>query len=262
MAHSNTNKRIYAFPQELTDDKIAWPFISFHVNDESNIFLYFPIPAGLTFSDNMSYSTIDLGIIGDAVVKTYEGAASGGVSGAASAGGQAVLSKARDLNATAIAQIALKAKSVASKLPDSTAAIVDFASKSVIAPNTNTTFSNSSVRSFSFQFKLISRTSKEADNIRDILQVFQMKMYPEGGNEAIILKYPPTFSINFYNGNGEENEYLPGIFTSYLTGMTSTFNSSTNMYHKDGSPLESDVTLQFQEIKALNREEITNLLPG
>ena len=82
-------------------------------------------------------------------------------------------------------------------------------------------------------------------------------MYPEG-NE-LILKYPPTFTIKFFNGSGKENKFIPAIFESYLTGMSAVYNGSTNIFHSDGSPLESDVQLTFQEIKALTREEIVAL---
>lgn len=249
---------ILAFPQELRNDSKAWPFVSFRVLDNDDISIYFPIPQGLSFSDSMAYSTIDLGILGDVAAKGMIAAQqAGGTMEAMEAGistaGNAMLAKAKSANVAAAASIAarqlLKQEQVAN--------VIDFASKQVIAPNTNATFQNSNIRSFQFNFKLVSRTSYESSTVRRIIQAFQQKMYPIG--KDVIMEYPPSWSIKFYDGQGAENKFIPGIYTSYLTGLTTTFNSSTNMFHDDGSPLEVDVSIQYQEIKALARQEIQKL---
>ena len=45
---------------------------------------------------------------------------------------------------------------------------------------------------------------------------------------------------------------------SYLTQMTGTYNSSGNAFHADGGPTEIDISLTFQESKALTREDLYN----
>jgi hypothetical protein len=247
MHKKNKPSSIYSFPQELANEKNNWPFMTFCVNDQEENTVCLPIPQGLTFGDNMIYGNIDLGIIGDIAVKTIEAEKQ-----KISAGSNALLSKLKDANAAAILSIAAR-----EKLPPRVAETIDFANRQVVSPNTNTTFQNSSIRSFSFAFKLVSRRQKEAESIKKIIDLFQEKMYPEG-NE-LILKYPPTFTIKFFNGSGKENKFIPAIFESYLTGMSAVYNGSTNIFHSDGSPLESDVQLTFQEIKALTREEIVAL---
>jgi hypothetical protein len=206
----------------------------------------------------MTYSTIDLGILGDVAAKgMVDAAGEGDVGRAIGAGartaGNELLAKAKSTKVAAAASIAarqlLKQEQVAN--------VIDFANKQVIAPNTNTTFQNSNIRSFQFNFKLVSRTLKDSYAAREIIRTFQEKMYPIGTD--VIMAYPPTWSIKFYDGQGAENKHIPGIYTSYLTGLTTTFNSSTNMFHDDGSPLEVDVGIQYQEIKALTRQEIQKL---
>ena len=54
-------------------------------------------------------------------------------------------------------------------------------------------------------------------------------------------------------------QYIPKIFTCYLTGFTTTINSSANTYRKDMSPYEIDVSCQFQESKVLTRNELEDL---
>jgi hypothetical protein len=249
MLKKNKPSSIYSFPQELANERNDWPFMTFTVNDQEENTVCLPIPQGLTFGDNMSYGSIDLGIIGDIAAKAI-----GAEKGKVSTGANALLDKVKDTNAAAVASIAAK-RGLA--IPGVGAEVIDFANRQVVSPNTNTTFQNSTIRNFSFAFKLVSRKQKEAESIKNILDLFQAKMYPEG-NE-LILKYPPTFTIKFFNGSGKENKFIPAIFESYLTGMSAVYNGSTNIFHNDGSPLESDVQLTFQEIKALTREEIVAL---
>ena len=38
--------------------------------------------------------------------------------------------------------------------------------------------------------------------------------------------------------------------------MTATYNQSSNAFHKDGRPLEVDMSLTFQESKNMSREDL------
>ena len=49
---------------------------------------------------------------------------------------------------------------------------------------------------------------------------------------------------------------MPKILTSYLTNLTTTYNSTTNAYHDDGQPVEIDMSLTFQETRALTRGDL------
>ena len=75
------------------------------------------------------------------------------------------------------------------------------------------------------------------------------------------MKYPPVWTIKSFNGS-ERNMYIPGIYGCYLTGLNSTYNSGTNIFHADGSPIEIDIGLTFQETKVLTRAEIEKLNTG
>jgi hypothetical protein len=44
-----------------------------------------------------------------------------------------------------------------------------------------------------------------------------------------------------------------------LQNVTSTFNSTSPTFHTDGSPLEVDITLGYQETRALTRFDIETL---
>lgn len=248
------------FPGELLKENNEWPHMAFYVFKKKQS-IHLPIPQGLTFSDSVSYSSIDLGIIGTIGKETIESAAKQNtVSGALGAGIGAlaggVVNKAKKLNAAAAASIL--SRQVFRQ--DGIANVIDFSARQVIAPNTNTSFQNSNIRGFSFAFKLIAKNSREAKSIREMVQMFREYTYPEGND--VIMSYPPIWNIKFYDGGTNESEYIPKIYGCYLTSLSTTYNSTTNMFHEDGSPIEVDITVNFQETKALTRKQIKQLDPN
>ena len=166
-----------------------------------------------------------------------------------------VINKAGQLNA------AMAASMLARKFGAETVAdTIDFSQRQVVAPNTNTTFQNSNIRSYAFTFKLVARTKKEAESIKFIVEALRRNMYPEG--KDVILSYPPVWNIKFIDSDDNESKYLPRIWETYLTSLTTTFNASTNIFHEDGSPVETDVSLAFQETRALTADDIRKLQSG
>ena len=74
-------------------------------------------------------------------------------------------------------------------------------------------------------------------------------------SNLLMHQYPPTFQITFYNGT-EVNKFMPKIMPCYLTTVDATYNASGNSFHRDGSPVEVDMTLSFQETKTLTRYDL------
>ena len=261
VAEARIKAGILAFPKELRGEN-NWPFVMFStVDDKFSCAL--PIPQGIVFGDSASYSTINLGLIGQGVVNSIGeiNAAAGrkeGIGGLIGAGVSGIAGNvtrvAGEMTAGAAASIA--ARNVL-RMEDA-ANQIDFANKQVIAPNTNTNFQNMGVRQFAFVFKLVPKDKADTESIKKILAGFRKYIYPEGN--LTVIQYPPKWKIQFFNAVGDENKYMPKIYETYLTSFTSTYNSSSNMFHEDGSPIEVDTTMSFQETKALRRDEIQNLL--
>ena len=248
------------FPSNLTTTAQKFPFIGFvarkGATGERSIYL--PIPPGISFSDQMQYSTIDLGIIGKAIARATTAAVNEGgfFSGAGGAIGAAVgtlVNQARSANGAAAASLVARQTGF-----DNVANFKDIGARQVIAPNTNTAFQNSGVRQFQFLFKMMPKDQKEAITITEIVKRFRQNMYPMGND--LILTYPPIWNIMFYDGaKTEENTKLPAIYDCYLTGMSAVYNSSGNMFHADGHPVETDVQLTFEETRALTLSDIVKL---
>lgn len=276
---------IHVFPLELRESRKSWPYVAFSVSGTAGMGditengnyafsedIFFPIPQSLAFGSSANYSTIDLGVLATAQMGAGAGGLLGGAAGAledmgaegalggaivggsigAMAGG--IMSSSAGNNAYAAASLSARMAK-----QDDVANRIDFSKKKVLAPNTNVKFDSMSIRSFSFNFKMVGRSKSDTTVIDRIAKIFQKYIYPEG--DDVILKYPPTWQIKFYDGDGLENLYIPGIYDCYLTSFSSTFNSSTNIFHEDGSPIETDISLSFQETKQLNRQEIMKLNP-
>ena len=223
--------------------------------------MWFPCPPNIQISDSAQYSTLNLGTIGslignaaDAIKESKNmGEMLGNTAGA-------IGSQAKSLKKGELAAIA------ASALPfnDQLASQAKFNQKIVINPNTNTTFDSNSIRSFSFQFKLVATSRQESEIVRKVQNKFRAFTYADSRNNAqnIILAYPPVWLIRFLDTAKRENRFIPKIFSCYLTSVNATLNSSANMYHDDGSPLECDISLTFQETRTLTRHDINTLEKG
>lgn len=258
------------FPEELAQSNKEYPTVVFSVNPDRGdsstaqaVMLY--MPPGLAFGDSMAYNTFNLGALGSAAqsaISTLDGggsltdaltSASSRVSGDVSGGrgGSAV-------RAVIAADVAKRVGVPGASVVDSGAIgeAILFNQKVVQNPNANTSFQSSNLRTFAFNFKMVAQSAKETEAIKEIVKFFRYNMYPEG--DTITLSYPPLFNIKFYNG-ASENRYIPRIYDSYLIAATATYNSSTNAFHADGSPVEVDVALTFQEAKALLRSDIKAL---
>jgi len=234
------------FPSALRSDADAGNgYISFILDKETSpdtgsaVNLY--IPSGIAQSDSINYNTADLGLA-RAAEKFREAKESG--------------SDAESSNA--ILNAIIKEGVAKGGLTGGAAQAIQLQKREALNPFTSVLFESTGIRQHDFSFNLIPESAEESKTIKEIVTFFKKYMYPEalGGNAAALsLKYPPLFEIKFYVG-GDESPYLPKIFKSYLTSMSTTFNSSVNSFHPDGSPVETLINLSFQEAKALVRQEV------
>ena len=118
-------------------------------------------------------------------------------------------------------------------------------------------------RKFSYDFKMMPRSKREADEVAEIIYAFKFHMLPEMTGEdksGRSLSYPSTFDIQYMYVN-QENNYLHKISTCYLESMDITYGGArytTFDGNEDGAPpVETNITLNFAEIELITRERIT-----
>jgi hypothetical protein len=49
---------------------------------------------------------------------------------------------------------------------------------------------------------------------------------------------------------------MPTIKECYLLSLNTTYNSTSNAFHDKGQPVEVDIAVTFQEVKALTRGDL------
>lgn len=222
---------------------------------EPTVSLY--LPAGLAFRDNVTYENFDLGAMGAAM--------EGGL-GFAESMFKGIGSFVSNLSGGSGADVArLAGIQLSSKVPSVAAeagAVQKLAGGLTLNPNTRVLFKQPNIREFAFAFKFIARSKAEQEQVKGIINFFRTELYPEDiqasvGNTSISLGYrfPNKFQIAF-NYKGAQIDGLQKIKPCYLRDVSTTFNASQMAMHSDGSFLEVDMTLNFQETRALTRADV------
>ena len=121
-------------------------------------------------------------------------------------------------------------------------------------PFTYVTYEGQQLRTFTMDFKMISESPEEAETIKQIVDLVRKYSMPEASG-SLSIQYPAFFEIEFYQGE-EVNKFMPKIFQCHLTSLGTVYNATSNIFHADGAPLETDMSLSFQEQKSLTREDL------
>jgi hypothetical protein len=222
----------------------------------SSISLYLPL--GLAFRDNVTYENFDLGAAG-ASMEAGLGFAESMVKGLGSFVSQLTSGDNGDLAKLAGVQLASQFGSFGAEAQ----AASKLAGGVTLNPNSRILFKQPNIREFSFAFKMIAKSKKEAREINEIIKLLRTELYPDEilanvGDASISLgyKFPNKFNIAF-EYDGDKIPGLAKIKPCYLRDVSTTFNASQMAMHEDGNFMEVDMTLSFQETKALVRKDVS-----
>ena len=217
-------------------------------------------PPSINFADSASYNQFDMGVLGasqfsDNINQTLNG---GGAEALANLGEDfRAVGQSGTINNILGAQV-LQSAGLGTGLAGKAKDIYLQRKGRAINPNTVTQFTNTAIRNFSFTWKLMADSQKESNEIQRITEFFQENMYPDSDAGGLLLTYPSKFRIFFMTPSGE-NDYIPKIAECYLTNTQTVFNASTNIFFDNGAPSEVDLTLTFQETRALTRNDLKEL---
>ena len=153
---------------------------------------------------------------------------------------------------------AIGAAAVASRAGPITGAVVSSALQTTTNPNTRAVFKSVPIREFSFTFKMLPQSMKEAQEIANIVDLFREEIYPETysvGNTPIAYKFPNRFVTKITYGNKDTGIT---ILPAYLRAMSTTYNGSSQSFYRDGQFSEIDLSLTLVESRTLSRQDITN----
>jgi hypothetical protein len=217
---------------------------------ENDLHIVFPMPASIQFGDSANFNPTEIGFGGGLIMNAAKSTGGDVNDALLSTAGSVAAAIPRDFQSLA----GLLARS--GKFGSGVQSAISVATGTVMNKNLVTEFSGMGTRQFSFTFKLISKSEEETKVIRNIVDAFREGLYPEGN--ALQLRYPPTWYINFQKG-GEDIPWIPKTFELYLVSVNTTYNGTSNVFHADGSPVEIDLNVSFMESRALTKQDIEKL---
>jgi len=224
--------------------------------DRQPIDLYFPI--AMVFNDAIQYNDASIGVLGAAALGAAQNTDS--VFGAVQS---AIANSFKSLFDFASSDVAEDAGRLALSRLSQRVPSQDLQNAASLAlgvsvnPNTRTLFQGVGIRQFTFQFKMIPTSQREAREIEDIIRVFREESYPDVfGSEDIPFgyKFPNVFKISFKHRG--QTAKIPKLEYCYLRSVQHVYNPNGGTMHADGRPNEVDITLTFSEIRALNKQDI------
>lgn len=254
-----TSKTIY-YPNEVVSESIPLIMFTAHYKKQSDVAtsIVLPCPGAIAVNDTASYGSVDRqafsGITTDVLRRVLGG----------EAGDMAQEIKAANNNPgeLTVAVASLIANKVASDYVDAM-----WANKVITNPNTVTTFTSNGFRSYTYNFTLTPRSYEEAEQINDMIQAFRKFTYAgteSSSTYSFFLKYPPVWTIKYLLGQElKENPYIARPFTCYLQSFSSTYNATAgSSYYINGQPVDTQISMTFQETRVLYQGDIDNLQSG
>lgn len=218
------------------------PDTSFRISDA--IALYVSEPPAVKY--NAQYNNRDLGTLA-------------GMVGAMAGGGSATGSISSDLGEGGAA-LALKFAQLPQMFGASTADIVGASAKVALNPFKEVLFESVDFRAFSFRYKFMPRSKKEAEEVFNIIEKFKFHMHPELSANKLFYIYPSEFQITYHFINTDNNKDGGGYFHKFkpcvLESMEVNYGGEQFSSFVDGKPTEINLSLVFRETEILTKQQI------
>jgi hypothetical protein len=226
-----------------------------------------PIPEGIQDSNSAGWGEGNMGPIETATMAVGKEVAGSENFFTSTAGAISnLIGKASGASQTAIGQDALQTF-FASKAAQALTGSGDFNQAlsrdtgAVFNSNTELLFSGVSLRSgFSFSFDLVPRSKKESDEIKDIIRFFKSESAAQKGSAGdagagLFLKSPSVFRLRYMSG-GKPHPFLNQFKICALNAMSVNYTASgTYATYSDATPVHMNMTLTFQELTPIYRED-------
>jgi hypothetical protein len=228
--------------------------------DVPTIHLYLPISFQQT--DGFQIAGTDLGILGASVFAgtANSGSIMKGIGEGISSGFGSIIDLANN-NVSGLSAATVVSRLATKFAPTEVANAFNIAAGVTVNPNTRSTFRGVNLREYTFQFKFLPKSRKEAEDVEKIINLFRTFAYPETieiGGVAAGYKFPDLFKIDIKVQMGEGKETIVGnkLKHCYLRSINTNYNPSSMTFHTDGKPVEIDLSLSFQEETTLSRKDI------
>jgi len=225
-----------------------------------------PIPEGIQDSNSASWGSGDMGPIQTAVMGMAAKIVAGNGVGDAVGAVKNVFDKSLNAATTGTTQKMIQTffASEATKALTGSGDFNQALSRQtgvVFNSNTELLFNGVSLRNgFSFSFDMVPRSKRESDEIKDIIRFFKSESAAQKGAAAgdasgLFLKSPSVFRLRYMSG-GKDHPFLNQFKICALNAMSVDYTASgTYATYSDATPVHMQMTLTFQELTPIYRED-------
>ena len=216
------------------------------------------LPQSIQVADGVQIENVNLGVFGLGL----QNAISSGTAPIAAAieqGTGAISSLLDAFKGNLNSDVARVAATRLAGVSDVAAAAVSSSLQTTPNPNTRSIFKSVNIREFTFDFKFVPKSQREALEIQNIVHFFRRNLYPETitvEGFPIAYKFPPLFKAQMYYGNQRMPKDL-NLLDMYLRAVQTNYNPSAMAFYKDGKFQETNMTLSFVESRALTFEDVS-----
>lgn len=245
----NGNNITSSYRSDKNKSNLARRFSSNYTRIDTFIDLF--MPPQIETSYRSDWSTEELGLVGSAV-DAGMGIANMDSWSDAEAGWQAVK------NTLGESAIRTATTALSTLTPLNLEGLRKAYTGTVANPYMEVVFNGIENRTFSFTFKMIPRSAEEQQEIKRIVDTLKFHRAPEIKYEenTNYWVFPAEFDIQFIH-RGAENPWMFKISTCALTNLTVNKTPEGQWANfKDGSPLATEMTLEFTEMELLTKERI------
>ena len=228
------------------------------------------LPQGIPFRGEVSYQSVDLGVLGAAASNAISAGSSikdTATRIAKEESGRIIDSLLGSLTGEAASLAALR---LANKAGSEIGGIVASATGVQTNPNSRTLFQSVPIRGFTFNFKMIPESEREHDIIVKIIQLLREEMYPDeiGIDElAVGYRFPNRVEVEMLHVNDSKSPELDGLLEDphtiyhkllpcYIRDCSVVYNSQGMGYHPGGKFTDVDMSITLMEERPLNKSDI------
>lgn len=142
--------------------------------------------------------------------------------------------------------------------------IFSSATGQILNPNTEVLYKGPQMRNFSLNFKMAPKNTDEARDIKNIIRTFKYATLPayygSGGSKtnASFVTVPQIVDVTFKKGADDHpyvSQYKPAVIKNLDVSYTPDGAWAT---YEDGSPVATKIKIEFQEIKMLYADELSD----
>lgn len=126
-------------------------------------------------------------------------------------------------------------------------------------PRYEVAFNSMGLRQHGFEFNLVPLSERESKEVDGLVHALRLAAHPVTSDEqlGVFYKYPDEFVISFHAADGTLLRSVPYIPDCIISNIG--ISTSTGRMHSDNSPVATKLSIQFQEMVALSRDDIRNI---